>query len=95
VIARETVVHVADLAELSLDDDEIDALTEDLAAIVAYVEQLSEVVTEGVSPLRAATGLAPWRADEPKPCLTHDEALAAAPRAVEGGFAVPTFVTRA
>ncbi|HZU83011.1 MAG TPA: Asp-tRNA(Asn)/Glu-tRNA(Gln) amidotransferase subunit GatC [Polyangiaceae bacterium] len=34
----------------------------------------------------------PWRADEPRPGLTHEEALAQAPRVEQDGFAVPTFV---
>jgi aspartyl-tRNA(Asn)/glutamyl-tRNA(Gln) amidotransferase subunit C len=34
----------------------------------------------------------PLRPDEPRPCLSHEEALAQAPEAVDGGFAVPTFV---
>jgi aspartyl-tRNA(Asn)/glutamyl-tRNA(Gln) amidotransferase subunit C len=94
VIARETVLHVAKLAELSLEDDEVDAFTRDLATLVVYVEKLNEIDTEGVPPLRPVIGLARWRADEPAPCLTREEALANAPRVVAGGFAVPPFVTK-
>ena len=92
MITRETVQHVAELAELRLHDDEIDTLARDVAAIVAYVEQLSEVDTEGVSPVRPALGLARWRADEPIPGLTNEAALAGAPKTEDGGFAVPRFV---
>ena len=34
----------------------------------------------------------PLRADEPRPGLTHEEALAQAPRVEGEGFAVPAFV---
>jgi aspartyl-tRNA(Asn)/glutamyl-tRNA(Gln) amidotransferase subunit C len=94
MIARETILHVAELAELSLDDAEVDVLTRDLAAIVRYVEQLGEVDTEGVSPMRTPHGLARWRADEAAACLTQDEALAQAPLAIDGAFAVPPFIKR-
>ena len=33
-----------------------------------------------------------WRADEVKPCLSHEDALAQAPRTAQGWFAVPGFV---
>jgi len=89
---RETVLHVAALASLSLDDDEVTALATDLAAIVQYVEQLSAVDTEGLArgPITPTASLRP---DEPQPGLTHDDALAQAPRAVDGGFAVPPFAS--
>jgi aspartyl-tRNA(Asn)/glutamyl-tRNA(Gln) amidotransferase subunit C len=94
-IQREVVLHVAELASLSLDEAEVASLTRELDAIVRYVEQLGDVDTEGVepaagAPIAAARG--PWRADEPAPGLSHDDALAQAPRAAEGGFVVPGFV---
>jgi aspartyl-tRNA(Asn)/glutamyl-tRNA(Gln) amidotransferase subunit C len=94
VIHRDTVLHIAALAELSLREDEAAALTHDLAAIVGYVDQLGQVDTEGVPPMRAPSGLAPWRADEPTPGLTHEQALAAAPRVTGEGFGVPPFLKR-
>jgi aspartyl-tRNA(Asn)/glutamyl-tRNA(Gln) amidotransferase subunit C len=92
MIHRETVLHVAALASLSLDDDEVTALTRDLAAIVQYVEQLQAVDTEGIAPSPNQTA-APLRTDEPQAGLTHEEALAQAPRAIDGAFAVPPFAS--
>jgi aspartyl-tRNA(Asn)/glutamyl-tRNA(Gln) amidotransferase subunit C len=96
MIKRETVVHVAELAALSLTEAEVDELARDLAAIVAYVEQLDHVDTEGVSPAMSGMGVsqAGFRSDEPQPGLSHEDALASAPRTEGGGFAVPPFVTR-
>jgi aspartyl-tRNA(Asn)/glutamyl-tRNA(Gln) amidotransferase subunit C len=90
---RETVLHVAALASLSLDDDEVTALATDLAAIVQYVEQLSAVDTEGLAPTPFTPAAASLRPDEPRSGLTREEALAQAPRAVDGGFAVPPFAS--
>jgi aspartyl-tRNA(Asn)/glutamyl-tRNA(Gln) amidotransferase subunit C len=94
VISRETVLHVARLAELSLGDDEVEPLTQDLATIISYVEQLAQVDTEGVGPLQPPGGLTRWRVDEAIPGLSHDDALAGATHTADGGFAVPPFVTR-
>jgi aspartyl-tRNA(Asn)/glutamyl-tRNA(Gln) amidotransferase subunit C len=92
-IDRAMVQHVAKLASLSLSDDEADRFAAELARIVSYVEQLETLDTREVPPTaHVQLDRAPWREDEVKPCLTHEEALAQAPRAEEGGFAVPTFV---
>jgi aspartyl-tRNA(Asn)/glutamyl-tRNA(Gln) amidotransferase subunit C len=90
---RARVEHVARLASLQLTPDETDALARDLAAIVAYVEELAALDTTNVpatSDGEVATG--ELRPDEERPGLTHDEALSGAPRQAHGGFAVPAFV---
>jgi aspartyl-tRNA(Asn)/glutamyl-tRNA(Gln) amidotransferase subunit C len=93
VTDRATVLHVAELASLSLDDSEVTALAKDLASVVAYVEQLSSVDTEGVPTFAHTTEARPLRADEPRDGLTHEEALAQAPRTIDGSFAVPPFAS--
>ena len=92
-IDRAQVLHVARLASLSLSDDEADHLAKDLAAIVAYVDQLETLDTTGVEPTaQVVLGRAAWREDEVRPGLSHEQALAQAPRVEAEGFAVPTFV---
>ncbi len=95
-IAPEVVVHVAELASLSLEESEIATFARELDAIVRYVEQLGAVDTEGVEPASSGAPLEQsrggWRPDVPAPGLSHDDALAEAPAAAEGGFAVPVFV---
>jgi aspartyl-tRNA(Asn)/glutamyl-tRNA(Gln) amidotransferase subunit C len=95
-VDRARVVHVAALASLSLSDDEIEKMATELGRIVAYVEQLGELDTDGVIPTTSLSdGRDALRPDQVRPGLTHDEALAGAPRAVSGGFAVPLFVAGA
>jgi aspartyl-tRNA(Asn)/glutamyl-tRNA(Gln) amidotransferase subunit C len=90
---RAAVLHVAKLASLSLSDDEADRFTEELARIVAYVDELATVDTAGVEPTaEVQLTRSAWRADEVEPGLSHDDALAAAPKVEHGGFAVPVFV---
>jgi aspartyl-tRNA(Asn)/glutamyl-tRNA(Gln) amidotransferase subunit C len=90
--SRDTVLHVARLASLSLAEEEVDPLARDLAAIVGYVEQLGELDLAGVPPTLQVGEGSGLREDEPRAGLSHDDALAAAPRAEGGGFSVPTFV---
>jgi aspartyl-tRNA(Asn)/glutamyl-tRNA(Gln) amidotransferase subunit C len=65
----------------------------ELSAIVGYVKKLDELDTADVPPTAhvrlARTAL---RSDEPREGLSHDDALAEAPRALSDGFAVPAFV---
>ena len=91
-VTRDTVLHVARLASLSLAEEEVDPLARDLAAIVSYVEQLGELDLEAVPPTRQVGEGSGLREDEPVPGLSHEDALAAAPRTEGGGFSVPTFV---
>ena len=92
-ITRDDVQHVAKLAHLELTEAEVDRLTADLARIVAYVEELSNVDTSEVAPTNSvAVDVAPLREDKQRDGLSHEAALAEAPRTSGGGFAVPTFV---
>jgi aspartyl-tRNA(Asn)/glutamyl-tRNA(Gln) amidotransferase subunit C len=81
---------VAHLARLDLSADELATLTPQLSAILDYVEQLQRINTEGVEPLAHSLSLLNvFRADEPAPSLTVDEALANAPRRSGDFYGVP------
>jgi aspartyl-tRNA(Asn)/glutamyl-tRNA(Gln) amidotransferase subunit C len=93
-LSRAKLEHLAKLANLSLTEAEAATLAGELDAILKYVETLDAVDTSGIPPTTGGgTERTAWRADEPVLCLSHEEALAAAPRAAHGGFAVPAFVT--
>ena len=77
---------VAHLARLELSADELAVITPQLQAIVAYVDQLRQVNTEGVEPLAHPLAIQNvFRSDEPAHSLPVDAALANAP-AREGDF---------
>jgi len=79
-LTREEVCWVAHLARLELTDAELDRMTQQLGAIVEYVDQLRQVDTEGVEPLAHALAVENvFRGDEPAPSLPVREALANAP----------------
>ena len=49
-ISREDVLHLADLSDISLSEDQIEPLKKDLDNIVNYFSQLDELDTENVEP---------------------------------------------
>lgn len=50
-----TVRRIAHLARIAVADDEVEHLRGELNAILAFVEQLSEVDVEGVEPMTSVT----------------------------------------
>lgn len=92
-LTREEVLHVAQLARLSLNPEEIETFTRQLNDILAYVAKLQEVDTQGVPPLAHVIPLAnAFREDEVRPGLAQDDSLANAPERGEGAFVVPRVI---
>ncbi len=89
-LTRQDVEKVALLARLQLTDAELETMTGQLAQIVSYVDQLAEVDTENVEPMAHAVEVANvFAADEVRPSLSRDAALANAPRTNGRGYLVP------
>ncbi|MEZ0366575.1 Asp-tRNA(Asn)/Glu-tRNA(Gln) amidotransferase subunit GatC [Mycobacterium sp. pUA109] len=89
-ISRDEVAHLARLARLALTDAELDSYASQLDAILTHVSAIQAVDVTGVEPTdNPLKDVNVTRADEVGPCLTQEEALAAAPKAVDGRFAVP------
>ena len=89
-ITRDEVAHLAHLARIDLTDAELDHLAPQLAVILDAVASVSTVAAEEIPPTSHAVPLTNvFRADELRPCLTPEEALAAAPEAEEQRFRVP------
>lgn len=88
-ISREEVLHVADLARLTIDDDAVETFSEQLGSILEYVENLSRVDTSDVSPTAHAVEMAnAFRRDETTRHLDRDGAIGNAPEAENGHFIV-------
>jgi aspartyl-tRNA(Asn)/glutamyl-tRNA(Gln) amidotransferase subunit C len=89
-ITRDDVAKAAMLARLEPTEAQLDALTPQLAEIVAYVDQLSAVDTEGVEPMAHGVELSNvFRPDEVRPSLPRDVVLQSAPKHNGVGFRVP------
>ena len=89
-LTREEARWVAHLARLDLTDEELATLTPQLSAILDYMQQLQQINTDGVEPLAHPLPVHNvFRADEPIPSLTVDDALANAPRRLGDFYGVP------
>ena len=91
MIDRDQVLHVARLARLRLTDDELERMPGELSKILEHVEKMGELDLDDVEPTSHVVALQNvLREDEPRPCLTQEQALAGAPDVADGGFRVPS-----
>lgn len=89
-LSLEQVEHIAQLARLTLSDEEKALYQEQLSAILEYFEKLESLDTEAISPTATVLPLhSVMREDEPKPSMPREDILANAPAAEGGCFEVP------
>jgi aspartyl-tRNA(Asn)/glutamyl-tRNA(Gln) amidotransferase subunit C len=89
-ISRDEVAHLARLARIAMAGDELDHYAGQLDVILDSVSRVGEVAAADVPPTSHPLPLANvYRADELRPGLGQDEALAGAPASSEGRFRVP------
>ncbi len=88
LFTRDEVAVIAALAQLALDDAELDLFARQLGEILAYANQVQQVDTTGVPPTaRLPTENATDRDDRVQPSLDRETVLAAAPDAnIDRGF---------
>lgn len=90
---KETVKKLAHLARLDLPDAEADHLVGELDSIMRFVEQLSEVDTDGVAPMTSVAQMSlKRRPDQVTDGNYPEKVLANAPDAEDGFFLVPKVV---
>lgn len=83
------VDHIAELARLSLSDDEKALYQEQLSAILEYAERLQALDTSAIPPTATVLPLrSVMRADEPRDSLSRDTVLANAPQVEADSFRV-------
>jgi aspartyl-tRNA(Asn)/glutamyl-tRNA(Gln) amidotransferase subunit C len=88
-ITPEEVKRVAALANIGLEEKEIEQLAGELDQIVGFVDQLQSADIEGVNPTDQVTGLVDvWREDKVEPGLTHEDLKQNAPAWEDGFFKV-------
>lgn len=89
-MSREEVAHLARLARIAMTDAELDAMAGQLEVIIGAVSRVQEVAAADIPPTsHAVPATNVFRPDLPRPGLTADEVLAAAPAAEDGRFRVP------
>lgn len=96
-ITQTEVEKVAALANLGLTAEEKELFSNQLAAIIQYVDQLNELDTSAVEPWRnqsagAVENSYATRDDKVEPSLGQQKALEQAPERDEGHFLVPRVI---
>ena len=87
------VRRIAGLARIQVAEERLPGLARELSAILGFVEQLSEVDTQGVHPYTSPVETQiKARADEVTDGGYPDDILANAPEKDDGYFAVPKVV---
>ena len=102
MVTEKDVSYVADLAHLELTEEERVRMLKDLNSILDYIDRLNELNTSNVEPMAqvasaqgSGDGFAyAIRADEPRPCLLHEEAMRNAPVSDGVFFKVPKVIER-
>jgi aspartyl-tRNA(Asn)/glutamyl-tRNA(Gln) amidotransferase subunit C len=88
-----TVRKVARLARIAEPEENIQPLADRLNGIMAWIEQLNEVDTDGVEPMTSAVAVSlPLREDVVTEGGDASRVLANAPKSVDGFFVVPKVV---
>lgn len=91
MIDRDQVLHVARLARLRLEPEEVERMAGELSGILEHVDRIGALDLDDVAPTTHVVGLENvLRADEPAPSLERDLALAGAPDPEAGSFRVPS-----
>ena len=92
-VDADTVRRIAHLARIAVAEDEIEHLKGELNAMLAFVEQLSEVNVEGVEPMTSVTPMEmKKRADKVTDGGIPDDIVKNAPATEDHYFVVPKVV---
>jgi aspartyl-tRNA(Asn)/glutamyl-tRNA(Gln) amidotransferase subunit C len=90
VLSKDEVRHVATLARIGLEPGDEEFYADQLSGILGHIDRLQQLDTEDIPPTAQVVVIeSRLRDDEPRPCLTQEEALANAPATVNGFFRVP------
>lgn len=93
MIDRTFLQKTAELAYLSLTQDEIDSLRDDLTGILSFIHDLEEVSTEDMAPLITPfSDTATLREDVIEHTSSPQDILRNAPQTSEDFFLIPRFL---
>lgn len=91
MIDRRQVLHVARLARLELSDSDVERMASELSGILEHVDRIAALDLSDLEPTTHVVALENvMRADEPRPSLPRESALAPAPDPDDGAFRVPS-----
>lgn len=92
-IDKDTIKHVAHLARIELQPNELEKLSDELHEIIGFIDKLKDLNIEQVKP---ASHILPisnvLREDVPQLSLSSEQALENAPRVKGNFFSVPKII---
>lgn len=92
-IDKEQIKHIADLANLTINENELDKYTEDMSNMVEFATKLNELDTENVEITTSILGeFNIFREDELKESFDNQELLKNAPASQDGMFKIPKVI---
>ncbi|MGN0528909.1 MAG: Asp-tRNA(Asn)/Glu-tRNA(Gln) amidotransferase subunit GatC [Eubacterium sp.] len=92
-ITPELVKYLESLARITLSEEEEKKVGTELGDILAYIDMLNELDTDGVEAMSHCFPLTNvMREDEVAPSMSPDEITANAPESSDGSFVVPKTV---
>lgn len=93
-VTRADVLKVAKLANISVDEERLDALARELASILAHIDELAELDTERVQPAEGlSSGGQRLRADHGPADALSTGLASIAPEMRDGFLIVPRLAT--
>ena len=92
-VDKETVQKIAYLARIRVDEAQLEPLAGEISGILEWIEQLSELDTDGVEPMASVAEMTlPMRKDAVTDGNCQEAVLKNAPDSEDGFFAVPKVV---
>ena len=89
MLTKEEVIKIAKLARIELTEKEVEKFQKELSTVIAYVDALKEVNTEGVEEVSQVTGLVNvQREDKVEIADNRDAILSQAPEIKDGFYKV-------
>ena len=89
-ISKDTILKIADLAKISISEDQIEKLESEISSILNWVENLNEVDTENIEPMsNSLTNFLQMREDIVNDGEKRSDILSNSPAEDESFFVVP------
>jgi len=90
---KDTVKNIAFLSRIDVAEEKLEPIAQDLSKILGWVEQLSEVNTDGVEPMTSVADMTlQWRQDQITGGNHPEKVLSNAPDQDDSCFLVPKVV---
>lgn len=92
-LSKDTIRHVAHLARIELNKEELDRLSGQLQQIVNFIDKLKKIDIKDIAPTSHILPISDVaRQDKNRASLPREEALRGAPQSKEGFFCVPKVI---